>query len=136
MIDLCREGQLIQIFCLELRSLRIQMNSPVLAIAGSWNLAERLALCEFHNGVVKLSGHNEIDLRAGQKAIWFELDGRADEGDLQVRFHFLDFASKRDIVVEAHSGGEKNQEVVVPRYLDRFFRSNAMRRRIQQSTAG
>ena len=135
LVDFGGERKLVEIRRLQLRTRRIQMNAAVLAITCACNLRERLALGKFDDGVIELAGHDEIDLRRVQQAVRLDLDMRADKSHLDIGLYSFDRTRQRYIVRETYRRCEQDQEVVVPRDLDRLLRRDAVRRRIQQTAA-
>src|SRR5262245_4388859 len=130
-VNLGRERQLIETFCLKLRSRRVQMNAAIASITRTRNLTERLALRVLDDGMVEFARDDEIDFGAGPQTVRLELNVRAHECDLQVRLRLFHLPHESNIVIEPDSRCEQNKKIVIAPDSDRLFRSDAVRRSVQ-----
>src|SRR5439155_24032931 len=78
--NFCRERQAVEIFRLQTRPRRIQMDAAILAIARTRNLIDWFAFGKFNDRMVEFTGNNEIDFRIVHQTIRFDLNMRTDEG--------------------------------------------------------
>src|SRR6266853_1813059 len=104
----------IQLGGVQLRALRVVYDPAVLAIADTENLAERLAVRVFDDGVIELAAGHKFDVFAGiQCFVGLDVAVGADKGDLEARIGFLDLADQLDVALETDGGSEQHQEFVV-----------------------
>src|SRR5208337_368749 len=106
------------------------------AIRDPENLAQWLAIGEFHCGVVELATYHEVDgcafcegpLRQGS-------DMRTYEGDLQLWIGSFHRCGKPDVALEARRTGKQHQEVEILANFYGFFRAHMMRRSVEHARA-
>src|SRR5882762_10030479 len=104
----------VQLGGVQLRALRVVYDPAVLAIADAENLAERLAVRVFDDGVVELAAGHKLDVFAGiQCFVGLDVPMGADKSDLEAGIPFLNLADQLDVALESDCGGEQHQEFVI-----------------------
>src|SRR6266850_1573434 len=98
----------VQLGGVQLRALRVVYDPAVLAIADAQNLAERLAVRVFDDGVIELAAGHKLDVFAGiQGFVGLDVPMGADKSDLETGIGFLNLADQLDVALEADCGGEQ-----------------------------
>ena len=118
---------------LNLRRIGIVNDLAIFQERNAGNLLERLALGVVDDRVVEFLAANEIDRRAiAQRLLRQHADVRPDKRNLDFGIRLLDRLGNADIAGKSGRRGEEHEEFVVLGDLNRLFRRNVMRRRIQQ----
>ena len=106
---------------------------PILQKRNAGNLFERLALGVVHDGVVEFLAADEINFRAvAQRLLRQHAHVRSDKRNFDLGIGLLDGLRDPHVAWKARRRREEDEKFISLGDLNRLFRGNVMRRRIQQ----
>src|SRR5712672_155209 len=127
----------VQLGGVQLRALRVVYDPAILAITDAQNVAERLAVRVFDDGVIELAAGHKFDVFAGiQGFVGLDVPMGADKGDLEAGIRFLNLADQLDVALEAHCGGEQDKEFVLFADFDGLLPIHLGRAGVQKAASG
>src|SRR5438046_5368116 len=87
---------------MELRTFGVVHDLSVFAVADALNFAQRLSMRVIHDRVIELPARHKVDVLAGvQCLLGLDMSMWPDEGNLQARVGFLDFADELDVALQS-----------------------------------